>query len=265
MDKIFLIIDTETTHWDKDSPDFRVIQVSAVPFVDGRFSEPLLDEIIHPPGFDLSTLRPDVIAVNGITPSRIEREGRGIEGLADLCLSLLETDLASRMVVVAHNWPFDRAAIESEMRVNGVEIDLSGVPFIDTLTVVRHLYDEGWDGYGGQRLPNMKLGTCFYALVPSDRWDRLPSDLAPHDSFYDVHLCGLLLEVLLEKMSADDLIELSRTVVIPRTCPIGKERGKPWSEVDQGFLRWMVNNRVWNEDEGLEIAVLEEAERRGFI
>ncbi len=265
MDEIFIITDTETTHWDRESPDFRVIQASAIPFVNGRFLEPLLDEIISPPGFDLSTIRPDVIAVNGLTPSRIASEGRGIEGLADLCLSLLEPDPGTKMVVVAHNWAFDRAAIESEMRANGIEIDLSGVPYIDTLTVVRHLYDEGWDGYGGNRLPNMKLGTCFYALVPPERWERLPSELAPHHSFYDVHLCGMLLEVLLEKMSAEDLIELSKTAVIPRTCPIGKERGKPWAEVDQGFLRWMVNNRVWDKDEGLEMAVLEEAERRGFI
>jgi DNA polymerase III epsilon subunit-like protein len=242
-----------------------VIQASAVPFVSGVFADPLLDEIIKPPGFDLTSLRPDVIAINGLTPERIERDGRGIEGLANLCLTLVDPDPEVKMIVVAHNWAFDRAAIESEMRANGIEIDLSGVLFIDTLTVVRHIYDEGWDGYGGQKLPNMKLGTCFYALVPQDRWDRLPRDLAPHDSFYDVHLCGMLLEVLLEKLSVEDLIELSKTVVIPRTCPIGKEKGKPWAEVDHGFLRWMVNNRIWDKDEGLELAVLEEAERRGLI
>lgn len=32
------------------------------------------------------------------------------------------------------------------------------------------------------------------------------------------------------------------------TCPIGDWRGKPWSEVDAGFLRWMINKPIDRED-----------------
>lgn len=32
------------------------------------------------------------------------------------------------------------------------------------------------------------------------------------------------------------------------TCPIGDFRGKPWSEVDAGFLRWMISKPIDRED-----------------
>lgn len=49
----------------------------------------------------------------------------------------------------------------------------------------------------------------------------------------------------------------SRAVGVPAllpTCPIGKFRGKPWSEVDGGFLEWMLRQAdmaadlKWNAD-----------------
>jgi len=35
--------------------------------------------------------------------------------------------------------------------------------------------------------------------------------------------------------------------LLPR-CPIGKHRGKPWSEVETGFLRWMLNQADMEDD-----------------
>jgi DNA polymerase III epsilon subunit-like protein len=260
-DATIVVVDTETSDWDRDA-GIRVLQAAAI-LIEPPYStlgETILDSHFVPPGLDLDSIRPDVIGVNRLTPEFISRVG--VDPVAPLTelSSLLAAD---GVVVAAHNWEFDRIAIESELRANGVEVDLSGVPYIDTLKVARQLYDEGWDGYGGKKLPDMKLGTCFYGIVPRASWSVASG--AAHDARHDAIMCGMLVSRFLEASRPEDLVALSRETFVPRTCPMGSERGKKWADVDFGFLRWMVKNAVWKDDVGLEIAVLEEAERRGII
>ena len=62
----------------------------------------------------------------------------------------------------------------------------------------------------------------------------------PHRAMPDAYATA----ILLTKMLADGIgyIDLRQWTCEPRllpTCPIGKYRGKPWVEVDTGFLEWI--------------------------
>ena len=62
-----------------------------------------------------------------------------------------------------------------------------------------------------------------------------------HRAGPDAYVTALLLLDLLEHVSLDQLIDWSsKPALLPR-CYIGKERGKPWSEVDSGFMRWVLD------------------------
>lgn len=77
---------------------------------------------------------------------------------------------------------------------------------------------------------------------------KLDGTLHPRDPFNS--------EVIFEHM-----IAISNQPAQLPTCPIGEWRGKPWSQVDAGFLRWMINKPIDRAD-AIYCAKLE-LERRG--
>ena len=111
-------------------------------------------------------------------------------------------------------------------------------------------------------LPNHKLSTCYYGIVPEESWLKGNA----HSAGYDAYMSAAIFEQIMS-LGADieDLIYVSKSPFIPRYCPITEEKGKPWDQVSDGLLTWMVNKRIWKEDEGLEIAILSELERRGRL
>ncbi len=64
----------------------------------------------------------------------------------------------------------------------------------------------------------------------------LPTHRAGPDSYVTAHI----LKALFDAGNTGQVMELwtREHAVLPR-CPIGQFRGKPWSEVEMGFLQWM--------------------------
>lgn len=87
----------------------------------------------------------------------------------------------------------------------------------------------------------------FYAQLAEA--GKLDGDKPWHDRFN--------LDVIYEHM-----IAISREVAVLPTCPIGKERGKKWSEIDAGFLSWTLRQPDMREDVKAA-ATRELARRRG--
>jgi exodeoxyribonuclease X len=58
----------------------------------------------------------------------------------------------------------------------------------------------------------------------------------------------------------DEMARVSREIAVLPRCPIGKERGKPWSEIDAGFLSWTLRQPDMRED--VKHAAREELNRR---
>lgn len=244
-------IDTETSHWDKKSPIFAVTEVGFV------IGEDMFSGIMNPGEDILTAMQPDVIGLTGLTPDIIRAQDDSGEALLALTALLSEED----MVVIAHNWNFDRHALNVECKRRGIRFDFDKLRFIDTYRVAREIYDEGTWTPGGTNLPNFKLATCYYGIVGK------PIEGSSHRASFDAMMSLKIAEAVIAMgIDEDTLISLSTTHFVPRVCPMGKtEKGKKWDQVNDGFLQWMSKNKVWEDDVGLEFAVLEEMTRRGML
>jgi hypothetical protein len=49
-------------------------------------------------------------------------------------------------------------------------------------------------------------------------------------------------------MTGREMIAITKQPRLLPTCPIGKFKGKPWSQVDAGFLGWMLRQPTMEED-----------------
>lgn len=163
-------------------------------------------------------------------------------------------------------------------------MDVAGLPPFDSERVVQDALDAGiagiashhW-GFDGQWLQRQLDGVlpvmCTYKAAlrawpeaPShSNWGllywledqgMLPDDLdplefgPPHRAGADSHATAYVLQALYKAgYTGKQMVPwTSQPKLLPR-CPIGDEwRGKPWAEVDGGFLRWMADKHGMEED-----------------
>lgn len=90
-------------------------------------------------------------------------------------------------------------------------------------------------------------------LIELDHALTQPAHRAAPDAYVTAHI----LVALLNHATAQEMVTWTKEPRLLPTCPIGEWRGKPWSEVDGGFLQWMVNkpveaDLVWNARRELE-------------
>lgn len=67
-----------------------------------------------------------------------------------------------------------------------------------------------------------------------------PTTMPPHRAGPDAYVTAHILKALLDRANGRDLAAWTREPRLLKACPIGKFRGKPWSEVEGGFLNWML-------------------------
>ncbi len=94
--------------------------------------------------------------------------------------------------------------------------------------------------------PNHQNQTIRYFLNTSvDPTLCHPAHRAGPDSYVTAHTLAKLLTACTIK----SMIEFESEPPLLPTCPIGqKERGKPWAEVDRGFLAWCTRQPTMNPD-----------------
>lgn len=92
-------------------------------------------------------------------------------------------------------------------------------------------------------------------LTSPDHALTMPS----HRAGPDAYVTACTLAALLARVTAKEMVGWQREPCAWPTCPIGDPwRGKPWPEVDGGFLRWIVGKQgmdadhVWNARRELE-------------
>lgn len=261
-----LVIDTETTGKDPSDKNTRVIQLGIVRCSSEHHTKgsqvPNSNySYLNPGDSILELMSPDLIAYHGITPDFIKRHGKNSkEVLKDLDKRINpNTD-----IIAGHNLSFDLEVLYNEFKNYDLIADFLTVPTIDTYRVVQEWYELGDYDKDNHVLPDFKLGTCFYGILPSSWWD-ITSRV--HDAESDSLMCSKLIEywVLENNIPIEELVEISAKTFIPKRCPIGDDKGKLWEEVSTSFLSWMVKKEVWNGDTGLELAILSELEKRKQI
>lgn len=82
-------------------------------------------------------------------------------------------------------------------------------------------------------------------LIDLDHDTAMPPHRAGPDAYVTAHILKALLEA---GVTSTELVQWTKEPRLLPTCPIGKFRGKPWPEVEAGFLNWMLNQPTMEAD-----------------
>lgn len=73
--------------------------------------------------------------------------------------------------------------------------------------------------------------------------------LPPHRAQADAYVTAHILQAIMrEGVTAKSMTGWAKQPALLPTCPIGKFRGKPWCDVEAGFLEWMLKQVDMEED-----------------
>lgn len=130
-------------------------------------------------------------------------------------------------IMVAHNAKFEQEFVK-----------VPGLVWLCTLKAAYRLVPKS---------PNHQNQTLrYYLKTPVDATLCQPSHRAGPDSYVTAHTLAKLMTAgpgVVQRM----IHWTSKPPLMP-TCPIGKQRGKPWAEVDHGFLVWMMKQPSMEDD-----------------
>ena len=217
------VIDTETDRFDGEEGAARVIELAAVEVTDDRVSGDTVRSWQFSPGEGGVT--PRASAVHHLTAV-------DLRGCRPFDAEAWRLAIGSADYIAAHNAAFDRAQVERAAPD-------TGAPWLCTMKMARVAWPE-CPSHSNQVL------RYWLGLDPA-----LPPTLYPHRAGYDAIVTAHLLVRLLEHFGGD----LARMLVISQApsllprVPFGANRGRPWAEMEPGFLRWVLDPaRTFDED-----------------
>lgn len=212
--KVFRVIDTETTGLD-GPPKGGIMELAWTDVVVVGNIVEYIHPVVHLCNPDLPC-NVEALAVHHITPEKIEGKPH-----ADTYMDALNEGADC---LVAHNMGFDEKFLKTSL------------PKICTFKSALVAFPDS---------PSHKNQVLRYWLnLGLKEEDCNPPHAAGPDTWVTAHIFGRLLAQLTPEQMVVISAEPAR---LPR-CPIGKFRGKPWSEVDIGFLAWMVNQPTMEPD-----------------
>lgn len=186
----------------------------------------------------VSAIPPEARMVHHIRSSDVDgRKPFDPEALVELAL---KDEIA---MVAAHQAEFEGLWIGRELE--GV------LPFVCTYKAALRTWPEA---------PSHSVFGLLYWLEDAGKVNfnpalAMPSHRALPDAFATAHILRALFEA---GVTGRAMIKWTREPRLLPRCPIGKFRGKPWSEVETGFLRWMLNQAdmeadlKWNASRALD-------------
>ena len=177
-------------------------------------------------------LSPENIAIHHLTPAMLAPFE---ECSDDILAEIIQEDRPQ--FIVAANSDFEKKWLDTP-EIIGAGLDGKAAFWICTIKAAARLYPDA-ESHSNQAM-RYRLGL------------DLPEELAmpPHragpDSYVTAHILGRFLS---EGVRVRDLVQWEREPRFMTRCPIGKEwRGKPWADVDAGFLQWVCDQRDMDGD-----------------
>lgn len=207
---MIVVVDTETTGLE---PGAQVVELAAV----------WLDENTLRTTYAHSTLvrptvpvQPDARAAHHITDEELAAAPQA----AQLPLHAM---LPPHAHMAAHNVEFDAAMLRGTWPTTPLP-----ARHICTFKCSRHAWPQA------PRHSNQVLR--YWLDLPVPRAAGLPA----HRALADAHVTTAVLQQLLQLYDVDQLVEMTRRPALLHTVTFGQHRGKLWSAVDKGFLRWIL-------------------------
>lgn len=117
----------------------------------------------------------------------------------------------------------------------------SPVPVICTYKAALRVWPEA---------PSHSNGALRYWLqdqgkISPDHVKTQPAHRAGPDAYTTAHILLALFET---GVTGREMAQWTKEPRLLPTCPIGKFRGKPWHEVEEGFLGWMLRQPTMEDD-----------------
>lgn len=126
-------------------------------------------------------------------------------------------------IYAAHNYDFEAQWLNPIVH---------GTPVLCTLKAALRVWPQA---------PSHSNGALRYWLQDQDLINPdHDKTLPPHRAGPDAYVTGHILRALLGVTSARQMVAWTQEPRLFPVCPIGKFRGKPWAEVEAGFLGWML-------------------------
>ena len=173
----------------------------------------------------------DVVAVHHLTDAMLA----GYEVCTDDDLRTVVGENRPQFLVAA-NCAFERQWVTDEI----VGVDLSGkqIRWICTVKCAARLVPDAPSHSNQAMRYELGLDLPEHLAMPPHR--------AGPDSFVTAHILKAFIE---RGARVRDLVAWTAEPRFMTKCPIGKEwRGKPWAEVDRGFLEWVLRQPDMDED-----------------
>lgn len=246
MDPLFL--DVETTGKNKCS---RIIQLSWIT-KDDMFNSYFNPEI---------KIEIGAMAIHHITPEKVS----GKPLFKDYIKSF--NDVMDKKIIIAHNAKFDidRLVFEGVKKPN---------KWIDSLKVARYLFEES-----PSEPESYSLQYLRYFLGVDKFLKDEGIEIIPHSAFSDVillkHIFIRITRMFLEKHYHlknfnnvfEKMIDISINTQELRIIPFGKNKGKKFEEVDDGWISYMLKQAIKEEDgfsDSFVFTIKKHAENRGL-
>jgi len=216
------VIDFETTGTDKDLKAGKRVEICEVGFTDVdvdscRVSMPLRHFV--DPGMPMP---PEARAIHHISDSDVHGAISPAEARALLMDGMEDGDLFA-----AHRASFEQAFFPGGLH-----------GWICTYVVAKHLYED-LPSYSNQTL------RYLFGVDASFEWPVLA--MPPHRAGPDSYVTACILVHMLKEHTASSLVALTKEPVIQKRVPFGKYEGSLWSDMDAGYLEWILKKEFDDE------------------
>lgn len=222
------VVDIETTGM--APPMAEVIELGWQDVLDGQLHGPPRSSLFSPE----RPSPPEVLAVHHILPAQLEGRSRFVPIQADVTMTLMGPHQPVT-AYVAHNAEFERQFL-ADWTAPDYQEPTPG--WICTYRGALRVWPDA-PSHGNQAL--------MYWLGLHEELEEAARH-PPHRAGPDAHVTAAILCRLLREASLEDLIRWTDEPRLLPRCPIGKFRGRPWSEVEGGFLSWMLRQPDMEED-----------------
>ena len=150
--------------------------------------------------------------------------------------------------------PVPSALIAHNMAFEAQFIGEHGLPAVCTYKAALRIWPDA---------PSHSNGVLRYWLEDQGLITGLDPKLAQpsHRAGPDAYVTAHIMRALLGLASSRELVAWAKEPAALPRCPIGKFRGKPWAEVESGFLTWMLGQASMEDD--LKWNARRELARRG--